>query len=242
MARQKKRTKTKSRARKKVSLGRRVWRWSVRVLMAVPLLVLMWIAALSVMQPPPTPYMVSEAGRTGNAIKQTWVSIEDIADVVARSVVAAEDANFCLHWGFDMAALREAIEDGGERGASTLSQQVTKNVFLWHGRSYVRKALEAILTPIVELFWTKRRIVEVYLNVAEFDEGVFGVEAAGKHYFGVSARELSAAQAARLAAILPNPKGRSASKPGAFTRRRAEGIVDGAATILADGRADCFAD
>ena len=109
---------------------------------------------------------------------------------MGRSAVAAEDANFCLHWGFDMAAIREAVEEGGTRGASTISQQVVKNVFLWHGRSWVRKAMEAVMTPVVELVWTKRRILEVYLNVAEFDEGVFGVQAAAQHYFGVSMRRI----------------------------------------------------
>ena len=97
---------------------------------------------------------------------------------LARAIVAAEDANFCNHWGFDIDAIQAAIADGGTRGASTLSQQVVKNVYLWHGRSWTRKALEAALTPLVEALWSKQRIFEVYLNVAEFDEGVFGVEAA----------------------------------------------------------------
>jgi monofunctional biosynthetic peptidoglycan transglycosylase len=159
---------------------------------------------------------------------------------MARSVVAAEDANFCLHWGFDVDAIRDAIEDGGGRGASTISQQVVKNLYLWHGRSYPRKALEAVLTPTLEALWPKARIIEVYLNVAEFDTGVFGVKAAARHYFGVAPSELSAVQAARLAAILPDPKARSASKPSDFVRRRARAIMDGAATIRNDGRAACF--
>jgi monofunctional biosynthetic peptidoglycan transglycosylase len=112
--------------------------------------------------------------------------------VMGRSAVAAEDANFCNHWGFDMAAIREAIDEGSNRGASTISQQVVKNVFLWHGRSWVRKAMEAVLTPVVELVWSKQRILEVYLNVAEFGEGVFGVQAAAQHYFGVDAKDLTA--------------------------------------------------
>ena len=160
---------------------------------------------------------------------------------MARALVAAEDANFCRHWGFDMAAIRDAIAEGSGRGASTLSQQVVKNVYLWHGRSWPRKALEALMTPVVEAFWPKRRIVEVYLNVAEFDAGVFGIEAAARHYFGVSAADLSAVQAARLAAVLPDPKGRSASNPGVAARPR-RGILDGAATIARDGRAACFED
>jgi monofunctional biosynthetic peptidoglycan transglycosylase len=119
---------------------------------------------------------------------------------------------------------------------------VVKNVYLWHGRNWARKALEASLTPMIETFWSKRRIVEVYLNVAEFDEGVFGIEAAAQHYFGVRAADLSAVQAARLAAVLPDPKGRSASKPSQSLRNRAGKILDGAATIDRDGRAACFED
>lgn len=197
------------------------------------------LAYPAVLRPPTTPYILSEGARLGS-VERTWVDMEQIAPVMARSVVAAEDANYCLHWGFDMGAIRDALEDGGARGASTLSQQVVKNVYLWHGRSWARKALEALITPFVELIWSKRRIVEVYLNVAEFDEGVFGVEAAARHYFGVKAVELSSTQAARLAALLPDPKGRSASKPSDFVKRRATSIVDGAATIKADGRSACF--
>ena len=186
-----------------------------------------------------TPYMFAE-GRAQGGVSYEWVALDDVAPVMARSVVAAEDANFCLHWGFDMAAIRQALEEGGTRGASTLSQQVVKNLYLWHGRSYPRKALEALLTPVMEALWPKRRIVEVYLNIAEFDTGVFGVKAAARHYFGVAPADLSATQAARLAAILPDPKGRSASKPSAFVQRRARAIADGAATIRRDGRAACF--
>jgi monofunctional biosynthetic peptidoglycan transglycosylase len=185
--------------------------------------------------------MGQEERRLGR-IAREWVPMARIAPVMARSLVAAEDANFCQHWGFDMAAIRTAIAEGSGRGASTLSQQVVKNVYLWHGRSWARKALEASLTPVVETFWSKRRIIEVYLNVAEFDEGVFGVEAAAEHYFGVHAEALSAVQAARLAAVLPDPKGRSAAKPSDNLRKRASSIMDGAATIDRDGRAACFED
>ena len=183
--------------------------------------------------------MLSERWRLG-AVEYSWVDLQNVAPVMARSVVAAEDANFCLHWGFDLVAIRDAIEDGSGRGASTLSQQVVKNLYLWHGRNYTRKALEALLTPGLEALWPKARIIEVYLNIAEFDEGVFGVAAAARHYFGVSASDLTAVQAARLAAILPDPKARSAANPSAFVRRRAGAIMDGAATIRKDGRAACF--
>jgi monofunctional biosynthetic peptidoglycan transglycosylase len=189
--------------------------------------------------PPTTAYMFGESRRLGG-IEREWVPMDRIAPVMARSVVAAEDANFCLHWGFDVAAIRLAIAQGSNRGASTLSQQTVKNVYLWHGRSWVRKALEAGITPLLEAVWSKRRILEVYLNVAEFDEGVFGVGSAAQHYFGVSADALTAQQAAQLSAVLPAPQTRSASRPTAFLQKRAAQIRSGAAMIEADGRSDCF--
>ena len=199
------------------------------------------VCLFALVNPPVTHTIWSEARRLGG-VEQTWVPLEDVAPVMARAVVAAEDANFCLHWGFDVEAIRSAIAAGSARGASTISQQVVKNVFLWQGRSWFRKALEAAITPAVEAVWTKRRILEVYLNVAEFGEGVFGIEAAARHHFGVAAKDLTDVQAARLAAVLPAPKQRSASRPSDSVRNRAARILDGAATIRADGRAACFED
>jgi len=197
------------------------------------------VVAFSMINPPTTPYMFAEGRRVGG-VNQTWVSMDGIAPAMARSAVAAEDANFCLHWGLDLNAIQAALNEGANRGGSTISQQVVKNVYLWQGRSWLRKSLEALMTPVVEAVWSKERILEVYLNVAEFDEGVFGIEAAAVHYFGVNASDLSNVQAARLAAILPNPKNRSASQPSNAVRNRAASILDGAATIAADGRAECF--
>ena len=216
-------------------------RWVFRLSVIVLAIVTGTVAAHRVLTPPQTFYMGQEARRLG-AIDHQWVSLDQVAPIVARSVVAAEDANFCLHWGFDMAAIRTAIEDGRGRGASTLSQQVAKNVYLWHGRTWLRKALEAAITPVLEALWPKRRIIEVYLNVAEFDEGVFGIEAAARHYFAIGPDALSAMQAARLAAVLPAPKDRSAARPDAWLRKRAASIMDGAATIRRDGRSSCFED
>lgn len=220
---------------------RRVLRWLGRGLAAIAALYLVLIVLFSFVPPPINLYQISESARLGGITKD-WVNWDDIAPVMGRSAVAAEDANFCLHWGFDMAAIRKAVDDGGTRGASTISQQVVKNVFLWQGRSYLRKAMEAAMTPMVELVWSKQRILEVYLNVAEFGEGVFGVQAAAQANFGVDAKELSALQAARLAAVLPNPKVYSAANPGSFVRKRTRSIMSGAETIAVDGRADCFAD
>ncbi|MEM8554779.1 MAG: monofunctional biosynthetic peptidoglycan transglycosylase [Pseudomonadota bacterium] len=186
-----------------------------------------------------TPYQLSERWRLG-AVEREWVSIEEVSRFLPRSLVAAEDANYCLHWGFDMAALRAAIDSGARRGGSTISQQTVKNAFLWQDRSWVRKALEALLTPAAELVWTKRRMLEIYLNIIEFDEGVFGAQAAARHYFDIDAADLNAVQAARLAAILPNPKARSASQPTDRVRARSRSILDGAATIARDARSACF--
>jgi monofunctional glycosyltransferase len=197
------------------------------------------ILLFSFVPPPINIYQAQEAWRLGG-ISKDWTGWHKIAPVMARSVVAAEDANFCNHWGFDMAAIKDAINDGSNRGASTLSQQVVKNVFLWHGRSYMRKALEALLTPVVEFVWSKQRILEVYLNVAEFGTGIFGVQAAAQHYFGVDAADLTAAQSARLAAVLPDPKGRNPAGNSGFMQRRSASIISGAETIAADGRAACF--
>lgn len=214
----------------------------IRGVVAVAGLILLLVLLFAFVNPPTTHTMWSEGRRLGKPVKQDWVSIEEIAPVMARSAVAAEDANFCLHWGFDVTAIRAAISEGNQRGGSTISQQVVKNVFLWQGRSWLRKALEAGITPAVEAVWSKTRILEVYLNIAEMDEGVFGVGAAAGHYFGVEPAKLSATQSARLAAVLPSPKKRSAGKPTARLRKRAAQIADGAATIRADGRAACFED
>lgn len=237
-------TRTSSKASRTGTRGRPLAflrRWTLRIALISVVVVLGVIAAHRVIEPPRTFYMGQEARRL-DGIDHHWVPMSQIAPVMARSLVAAEDANFCRHWGFDMAEIRVAINQGSRRGASTLSQQVVKNVYLWHGRSWPRKALEALMTPAVEAAWPKRRIVEVYLNVAEFDEGVFGIEAAAQHYFGVAAADLDAVQSARLAAVLPDPKGRSASEPSSGLRTRAASTLDGAATIARDGRAACFED
>ena len=216
-------------------------RWLGRLSLGALVLVLVWVALLAFVNPPTTPYIWAESRRLGG-VDRHWVPMEAIAPVMARAVVAAEDANYCLHWGFDMTAIRAALDEGALRGASTISQQTVKNVFLWQGRSWVRKALEAAITPAVEAVWSKRRIVEVYLNVAETGEGVFGVEAAARRYFGVGPDALSPRQAALIAAVLPSPKTRNPARRSGSLRKRAASIADGAATIKADGRASCFED
>ncbi len=234
----------KSRAKKTAAqaprpLWRRALRWLGRGAAAVAGFYVLLIFLFSFLPPPGNIYQWQESWRLGG-IQRVWVRWDQIAPEMGRSAVAGEDANFCLHWGFDMAQIRDAIKHGKQRGASTISQQVVKNVFLWQGRSYIRKALEAALTPIVELMWSKQRILEVYLNEAEFSEGVFGVQAAAEALFKTDAAHLTPTQAARLAAVLPSPKERHAAKPSAFVRAHAGEIMSGADTIEADGRAACF--
>jgi monofunctional biosynthetic peptidoglycan transglycosylase len=236
-----KRTRKKKKKESRVRLWLRSGkRWLLRGAVGLVVFFVLWILIYAVVPVPTTIYMQQERARLGS-VERDWTPMAEIAPVLARSVVAAEDANFCLHWGFDMSAIRDAIADGAARGGSTISQQTVKNTFLWHGRSWLRKAMEAAITPVMELIWPKTRVLEVYLNVAEFAPGVFGAEAGAQHHFGVSAANLSARQAALLAAVLPNPQERNASAPSDFVSRRARAIADGAATIRADGRDDCFA-
>lgn len=240
-------TSAGKRRRKKAGqrAGRTPLRWlgfiALRATTIAIISVMAMVVIYAFVNPPTTQTIWSESRRLGG-VERKWVEIENIAPVMVRSAVAAEDANFCQHWGFDVAAIRAAMEGGGARGGSTITQQVVKNVFLWQGRSWVRKLLEAAITPAVEAVWSKRRIVEVYLNVAEFAEGVFGVDAAARQFFNVTPDKLDPRQAARIAAVLPSPKTRSAARPGAFVQKRARAIVDGAATIRADGRSACFED
>lgn len=199
---------------------------------------LLWFAVVSVamvvifrfVPPPGTMLMVErkiESWIDGTPIdlQRSWRPWDEISDDLKVAVIAGEDQKFAEHWGFDIAAIRAAFvhnEEGGSlRGASTLSQQVAKNVFLWSGRSWLRKGLEAWFTGLIEIFWSKQRILEVYLNSAEWDEGVFGAEAAARHHFGVGAPYLSRQQASLLAAVLPNPRNWSASRPSPYVARRA---------------------
>ena len=144
---------------------------------------------------------------TGKAVHREWRPLEEISPHLVRGVIASEDQRFCLHRGVDFGALREVLDDpdGPSRGASTVTMQLAKNVYLWPGRSYIRKGLEIPLALAVDLVWGKHRVMETYLNIAEWGEGLFGAEAAASHYFGKRARDLSAAEAARLVSILPNP-------------------------------------
>ncbi|UVK82842.1 monofunctional biosynthetic peptidoglycan transglycosylase [Pseudomonas sichuanensis] len=199
---------------------------------------LLWFAVASIavvlvlrwVPPPGTALMVErkvESWFSGEPIdlQRDWTPWEEISDELKVAVIAGEDQKFASHWGFDIPAIQAALaynERGGKvRGASTLTQQVAKNMFLWSGRSWLRKGLEAWFTALIELFWSKERILEVYLNSAEWGKGVFGAQAAARYHFGVDASRLTRQQAALLAAVLPSPIKWSASRPSTYVTSRA---------------------
>lgn len=214
---------------------RRLMIWSRWILLRIFLLMALMVGFFGLINPPTTWTIVTDS-RNHSIKPRKWADLEDIAPVMRRSVVAAEDANFCRHWGFDMIEIRRVIASGSSRGASTISQQTAKNVFLWQKRSWSRKLLETVFTPLIEALWSKQRILEVYLNVAEFGPGIFGVHAAAREYFGTTPDKLTMVQSARLATVLPAPKSRSPL----HASKRSRAIADGAATIERDGRADCL--
>ena len=166
--------------------------------------------------------------QAGYTLHQRWTPLEHVSPQLPVALVAAEDQKFPLHHGFDVEAIQDALEDAedGERlrGASTISQQTAKNLFLWNGRSFVRKGFEAYFTVLLEVVWSKRRIIEVYLNVAEFGDGIYGVAAASEAFFHKSPGALTAREAALLAAVLPNPKRYHVDKPSPYVLRRAAWI------------------
>jgi len=176
---------------------------------------------------PPVTAVMAVNSLAGASIDKDWVDLRRISPHLVRAVLVSEDARFCSHRGIDWTELQNALddEDGRLRGASTITMQTVKNLFLWTDRSFVRKALEAPLALYAELVLSKPRIMEIYLNIAQFGAGLYGAEAAARRYFGVTAGELSLSQAARLAAVLPAPLGRDAAAPGPGTRRIAGRIA-----------------
>lgn len=185
--------------------------------------VLIILLVLRFVDPPMSAVMLRDSWR-GARVDQQWVPLEQISPDLVRAVISSEDARFCSHWGIDLRELDRAIRDAGRvglhraRGASTLTMQVAKNLFLWTDRSVLRKGLELVLTPLIELAWSKRRIVEVYLNIAQWGHGVFGAEAAARHYFKKGADELDVREASLLAASLPAPGLRRPADAGPRTR------------------------
>ncbi|KGO99079.1 monofunctional biosynthetic peptidoglycan transglycosylase [Novilysobacter defluvii] len=209
---------------------RRLLRWlALAVLLAVVGSVSQ-VLVLRFVDPPFSAFMVARqvealrAGDRGFRVDYRWRDARDISPQLAVAVIAAEDQRFAGHHGFDLEAIRAAAErnarGGRVRGASTISQQTAKNLFLWSGRSWLRKGLEAWYTVLLEALWPKQRILEVYVNVAEFGDGVYGAQAAARRYFGKDAAQLTPAEAARLAAVLPSPRRYSAANPGPYVQRR----------------------
>ena len=223
------RRKTRGRrrlSRRSVQRYRRWLLWVVAVFLIVsvfPVIALRWL-------PPPTSaVMLVRTLHEGRSQDYQWVALERIAPAAALAVVAAEDQKFPDHWGFDVAAIWDAAQNrarGGRlRGASTLTQQVARNLFLWQGRSYLRKGLEAWMTLLLEIAWPKRRVLEVYLNIAEMGERTFGVEAASRRFFARPAGAITTEQAALLAAVLPNPRRYHADRPSAYVLERRDWIL-----------------
>lgn len=212
----------------------RWWRWVALALAAALLISSLGVGCLRWVDPPTTAFMeqredLAEARNERHfRLKHAWVDLEQISPALWLAVLASEDQKFLHHFGFDVQAIEDAVEDRLEgrstRGASTLSQQLAKNLFLWPGQSWVRKALEVYCTLLIEALWPKRRILEVYLNVAEFGDGIYGAEAAARTYFGKSAAALTEHEAALLAAVLPNPKARRANTPSPKVKKKVEWI------------------
>ncbi|WP_312759879.1 monofunctional biosynthetic peptidoglycan transglycosylase [Pantoea brenneri] len=217
----------------KGSTGQRIKRIAVRIILAW---LGIWLAGILLFSFLPVPFSAVMVERQLGAwlrgdfsyvAHSDWVGHDEISPWMGLAVIASEDQKFPTHWGFDVAAIESVLDnsDSRMRGASTLSQQTAKNLFLWDGRSWVRKGLEAGLTVGIETVWTKRRILTVYLNIAEFGPGVFGVEAASQRYFHKPASRLTAAEAALLAAVLPNPIRFRAAAPSGYVRQRQQWIL-----------------
>jgi len=215
-------------------LWRRVLRFVVFAALAWIALTWLCVLALRFVPPPTSAFMLerrlaaSAHGERDFAIRYQWIPFHKVSPDLPIALVAGEDQKFPTHHGFDLKAIADALDEADEgerlRGASTISQQTAKNLFLWGGRSFVRKGLEAYFTVLLELTWPKRRILEVYLNIAEFGDGIYGAEAAAQAYFRKSAAQLTGHESALLASVLPNPKKLHADRPSAYVAHHAEWI------------------
>jgi monofunctional biosynthetic peptidoglycan transglycosylase len=226
----------RSRGRIRRRRSSRVLRWVVLAVIALLLVSVTPVVAMRWIDPPTSAFMLqaSRGGLAGHApcreVRYRWIDYAEISDALKMAVITAEDQRFPFHNGFDWESISEALDERGDgervRGASTLSQQLAKNLFLWPDRSWLRKGLEAYYAALIELIWPKRRILEVYLNVAQFGRCSFGVKAGARALFGKSAAELTRWDAARMAAILPSPVRYRAHPPSPFVRERAFWILD----------------
>ena len=224
------------------SLVRRVIGWIVKLIVAFFLISVLWVLAYRFVNPPITFNMIGDFIH-GRGVHKQWMPIGEIDRDMVRGSIAAEDSKFCSHHGFDFEAIEDAMKrnaSGGRiRGGSTISQQAAKNTFLWNGGGYARKGVEAWFTFLIEHLWGKRRIMEVYLNVAETGIGTYGVNAGSQRYFGHDSSAMSATEAARIAAVLPLPKKRGAIAPKGFTRRYGNTIAARIPVVANDGLDAC---
>ncbi len=224
------------------SLPGRLALFFLKLAVAFLLLSVLWVVAYRFINPPITATMVSDL-LVGRGANREWMGIDRIDRDMVRAAVAAEDSKFCRHSGFDLEAIEDALKSnasGGRiRGGSTISQQTAKNAFLWQGGGYFRKGLEAWFTLLIEQIWGKRRIMEVYLNLAETGVGTYGVNAGAQRYYGHDASAMSRQEAARIAAVLPLPKERGAVAPAGFTRRYGNSIAARVGVVARDGLDRC---
>jgi monofunctional biosynthetic peptidoglycan transglycosylase len=222
------RTPLVSGSRTRRAKSRSVWRWVRRIVIALVVVAMLPLALTLVYAVPgtrPVSTLMLADLATFNGYDRRWMSLDDIGSPIANAVLMSEDGQFCNHRGIDWGALNEVVKDAmagqASRGASTIPMQTVKNLYLWNGRSYVRKGLELPLAVYFDLVLSKRRIMEIYLNIAEWGPGIYGAEAAAQHHFGKPARSLSARQAALLAVTLPNPIARDPARPGSGMNRLA---------------------
>ncbi|MDE2341067.1 MAG: monofunctional biosynthetic peptidoglycan transglycosylase [Alphaproteobacteria bacterium] len=220
-----------------------LWRWFIRIVVGYFGFSFILVLAYALLPVPFTLTMIPDA-LNGNGITKSWTPLSQISPNMARAAIAGEDEKFCSHHGFDWDAMQAAwrADENGHRirGGSTISQQTAKNVFLWQGGGLFRKGLEAYFTFLIEHIWGKRRIMEVYLNVAETGIGTYGAQAGAERYFGHSAANLSPTEAARIAAVLPLPKHREAIDPTGFVRRHGNRIAGLIGVVRRDGLDRCL--
>lgn len=218
----------------------RIIKWLFKLALAFVGLSLVWVLIYAVVPPPTTVTMLMDE----NGVTKDWEPISDISPNLVRAVIGGEDSKFCTHNGFDTEAIEQAMarnKQGGRiRGGSTISQQTAKNAFLWQGGGYFRKGLEVWFTFLIENIWGKRRIMEVYLNLAETGIGTYGAQAGTQRYFDKDASALTRSEAARIAAALPLPKRRSVINPGGFVRRYGNSIAARIGVVQRDGLDGCI--
>lgn len=221
---------------------RRLSTWLLKAVAGAMILSVLWVLAYGVVPPPGSLLMLLRLAE-GHGIEKDWTPLEGISPHLVRAVIASEDTRFCSHSGFDWVELRAAfaenLEGGRLRGGSTITMQTAKNAFLWPDRTLLRKGAEAWFTLLIETFWPKSRTMEVYLNLAEWGDGVYGAEAAARHWFDRPAERLTARQAALLAAALPSPLASSPGRPSAYLSRRAGTIGSRMEVVARDGLASC---